>query len=180
MGCSFLRINWIDCFQARIRFWFYTAEQFRNQDSSLVLAVKITDDFFCLGAAVDIYGDCCSMFWPKFVFIQPPKTRGSDAWRLWWILPCFRMFSPLHSGVTGIFELPLFVSTLIFISMKDAGWQLSANINFVFGSSVSEFYSRGFICIKCFSLPHIPGSGKKHSCFSSLDKNNDNALTSSS
>lgn len=82
---------------------------------------------------------------------------------------CFRMFSPLHSGVTGIFDLPLFVSTLIFISMKDAGCQLSSNINFVFGSSVSKLSSRGLICIKCFFPPYFR-HGEKHSCFSSVDK----------
>lgn len=96
------------------------------------------------------------------------KTLGSGAWRSRWILSCFRMFSQLHSGVTGIFDLLLFVSTLIFISMKDAGCQLSVNINFVFGSSVSKLSSRGLICIKCFSSPYFRHLEKY--CLSSVDK----------
>ncbi len=105
----------------------------------------------------------------KMSFYSAAKAPGSDAWRSWWILPCFQMFSPLHSGVTGVFDLPLFVSTLIFIRMKNAGCQLSANINLVFASSVWKLFTRGLICIKVFSPPYFRHL-EKYSCFSSVDK----------
>lgn len=120
-------INSIDCFQAWTQLRFYTTEQFNNQDS------RYKNNMCFLSAVVfDIYGDCCSMFWQKLLPV----------------LNVMPVLSSLHSGVTCIFYFLLFVSTLIFISMKDTDCQLYANINFVVGSVAPKFVSRGLVCMK--------------------------------
>lgn len=103
----------------------------------------------------------------KISFYSVAKTPGSDAWRSWWILPFFPVFSITFRNDRHL-DLPLFVSTLIFIRMKDALCQLSVNIHFVFGSTVSKLSSRGFICFKCLPLyfRHL----QIYSCFYSVDK----------
>lgn len=82
------------------------------------------------------------------------------------------MFSPLQSGATDIFDLPLFVSTFIFISMKEAGCKLSVNIHSVCGSSVSKLSSRGFNFYQVYSALNHAASGIKNNnnTFSFLDK----------
>lgn len=158
-------INWIDCFQAWSLLWFHSAEQFQNRGSRCSLpCLSVETTCWCL-ARISSY--------------LVAKTPGSDAWRRWWILTCLWMFSQLHLGVTGGFDLLLFVSTLIFISMKEAGCQLSANIKFVFGSWVSKSSSGGLICNKVFFLIFEEYGKKKKKLFFS-GQTNGSALTSSS
>lgn len=96
------------------------------------------------------------------------KTPGSWCLKVMLDPTLFLVFSQLHSGVTGSFDLPLFVSTFIFISMKEAGCQLSVNINFVVGSSFSTSSAGGLICIECILLQSQAFG--KNTCFSSVNK----------
>lgn len=85
--------------------------------------------------------------------------------------PCFWMLSPLQSGVTGIFDPLLFVSTLIFIrGKKKPVWQLCANIHFVFSSYVSVLSSGGFISVECFVPRFFQAWGEMLAAFSSVDE----------
>lgn len=130
-------INSIDCFQAWTQLRFYTAGRFKNQDFSLVPDVKI------------IYGlSCCGIWylWGLLLHVLTKivvNTPGCNACSLCF----FHYIQEWHASF--IFS---FVSTLIFISIKDTGCQLSANINFFVGSLASKFASRGLICIKWFYL----------------------------
>ena len=65
-------------------------------------------------------------------------------------------FYPLHSGVTAIFDHPLFVSTLIFVSLKDLVCQLSVSMTLVFDARLSEFSSRRFFFLLLFLYYSLP------------------------
>lgn len=84
--------------------------------------------------------------------------------------PRFWMFSPLHSGVTGVFDPLLFASTLIFISGKERSlaimrkhsfclWQLRLNV------VLGRIYFYWTLCPLVFSSMR-----RNTCCFSSVDK----------